>query len=1138
MIAASTTSSSRLLQSTAWAERLDAVLLRREDSWWSSPIARSHAHALRRLFDDIGASAVLCTEGRPALCVLDARNRAAAEIELLRHGLWNLGATTLLLVETSNDVQLFSTLVKPTRSDTQGHHARLSNETIKDLEIAALALRLRQLIRRIETGAIYRDDASLFNPLQTVDRDLLDNLKEARDLICPQRTKVGYQHAHALVGRFFFSCYLLDRKIIGPPYLGEKGLPLANDMLALLSGARSRGAILVKLFNALHQDFNGSLFGDPFPVGGVQDDEAEILLRLLAGEDLKSGQLGLGFKLYDFSYVPIEFISSIYEEFLGAEAAVDAKAAAEKSEEAADEDPDDDDDPDSAPTYNAQRSSGAYYTPPRLAELAVDVATDGWSTLLDKRCLDPACGSGVFLVILFIRMAEEWRRRNPRASTAERYQGLLSLLETNLYGMDLQLTACRVACFSLYLALLDQMDPKEIIELRAALELSSRKKILPPILWEGTTDKPPRTFNTVRELDFFQLGASRDFDLVVGNPPWVSRKPSQEAEAWLFSAKNPYSTRVLASSVRKKNPRKSKVVSKTLTGQARSLVRKTLFPEREVACAFMWKASQHLTARGRVCQVLPSRVFLGNKKNDFQAEWLEQHRLESVWLLADYRHVLFSAAACPCLIARYHPRAVNEPLDDFEFITPKVELLDPRHALLPVLPEDQKTISQAKLLAAAQGGCAAAMWKRNHWGTPRDERLLSRLLKWPRLARIAVRPPPPDEDRGKKGKKGLLKRTKKQQPPPLRDWVRGQGFQPKTKSTEDTIPIFWDKDALFLTAHSPTDRLILLKSQVGAIGKLYKDGLHRKRNPRLYLAPMLLVNKACTKFFFSDFDVLFQDDFQSICGPSRDEAELLFLTAYFSSPLAEYILFHTAATIGIEREIARLTEMVELPFPLPEDMPDPEGARRIIKNSAVCLRQLRTDLENPGNLLRHDQLVSDARGTLDGLVAQYFGLCEWEQELITDTVKVFRPSATPRLFDGDNLFTAKSSTPENREEYVSTLTRIFRGWSRTRQHLQVVGHTAPRAGLVLVTFGIGPQEIKYKEQVAEERVERVIRAIRDASTDESGVVFRRLRGFAFYEDDRVHLLKPLNRRHWTRTAALNDADEIIAQMMEDGGWGA
>lgn len=1101
MPAASINPVSRVLQSAAWAERVDAVLLKKRDAWEKSLIARSHGHALRRLFEDIGADAVLCTEGRPALCILGVGHRSAVQIEQIRRKLWNLGATTLLLVETTVDVRLFSTLAKPARMDAEGRSAQLARETIENLESVALALRLRQLIRRVETGAIYRDDSSLFAADRTVDRDLLENLKQSRNLICPNPSKGGYQRAHALIGRFLFSCYLLDRGIIGPPYLGKKDLPPAHDMLGLLSAELLRVPVLERLFNALHRDFNGSLFGEPFPPGGISEDEVAILLRLLSGENLRSGQLALGFKLYDFSYVPVEFISSIYEEFLGAEAAAEAGPKSPNQ-----------------PRNDAQRVSGAYYTPPRLAELAVDVATEGWSTLLDKRCLDPACGSGIFLVILFIRMAEEWRRRNPVADTEERYQGLLSLLEKNLHGIDLQFTACLVACFSLYLAFLDQMDPKEVNKLREALERDTRTKILPRILWERGKEKPrvrERHFATVRELDFFQLDPAAEFHLVIGNPPWVSRKPALEAETWLYSGKNPHTERL-----------GWKLENSKLSSHAKQ----TLFPDKEVACAFMWKASLHLATDGRVCQVLPSRVFLSNHKERFQAAWLGQHRIESIWLLADYRFILFSTADCPCVIARYRPRVEGEALGEFEFVTPKVERLDPRQALLPVLPEDQKSISQADLLSSAEGGGAAAAWKRNHWGTPRDQRLLARLLRWPRLSRIAVSPPDGDE---------VQPEPEPGQPAAPRVWFTGQGFQPATASTETPHAIFWHKDDRFLSAQEAMNDLVLLREQTTPIGDRYREvGLHRKRNPLLYRHPLLLVNKACTKFLFADFDVLFQDDLQSICAPPEDEAELLFLTAYFSSPLAQYILFHTTANIGIERDIARLTEMLELPFPLPEDLPDPDRARRIIQDCAISLQKLRSDLGEPRNLLRHDSLVADAKIELYRLVSDYFSLCEWERELIADTVDIFRPSSTPGSLDSNKILTAQPSTEQDRSGYVETLARTFRAWSRTNQHLWVEGYLAPSSGLALITFGIGSQRRDYTEFSAEGRVEELITTIRQASAEEIGVVFRRLRGFAYYDSDQVHLLKPLSRRHWTRTAALNDADEILAQMMEEGGWAA
>jgi hypothetical protein len=321
------------------------------------------------------------------------------------------------------------------------------------------------------------------------------------------------------------------------------------------------------------------------------------------------------------------------------------------------------------------------------------------------------------------------------------------------------------------------------------------------------------------------------------------------------------------------------------------------------------------------------------------------------------------------------------------------------------------------------------------------------------------------------------------------------------------------------------------------IGDLYnREGLHRKRNPLIYQQPLLLINQACTKFLFSDFDVLFQHDFQSISAPKQEESELLFLTAVLSSPLAQYLLFHATANIGIERDVARLEEILELPFPLPEDTTDPERSQSLLQSCADQLRTLRVELQKPRNFLKREALVQIAQDELYRLVCDYFEICEWELHLIQDTVGLFRPSSTPASLSSENLLTAQPSEPTNRKEYADEFVRTFRGWSTTNRHLWAEASVSTRMGLVLMTFGIDDNARKYAESPAEDRVTHVLDSIRKTTTG-NGTLFSRLRGFVFYESDRVHILKPLNRRHWTRTAALNDCDEILTRMMEENGWG-
>lgn len=1073
---------SRLLNNQGWEARVEASLLNAQDDWRNSAEFRSHGHTLRRLFDDLRLDAVLCVAGRPTVCVKDARELSDDEIAGLRGALWNLGSTTLLMVERQTKVLLFSTLVTPSRKDDPSAITpELINETITSLEDAELALRLRQFIRRVETGAIYRDNKQLFDPKHVVDKLLLKNLSAARDLICQEESVKGYRRAHALIGRFLFSCYLFDRGIIGDSYLSKKGLSGIKDMPGLLDSSRSdRVGALVKLFAALHRDFNGSLFGDEDTT--VTEAEVNILQRFLSGEDLQRKQMALPFKLYDFSFIPVEFISSIYQEFLSTEAEVEAKPMGRNQL-----------------CNHGQRRQGAYYTPPRLAELTVDIATDGWNTLLNKRCLDPACGSGVFLVILFVRMSEEWRMRNPHTDTRRRYDELMRILAENICGIDIQHTACLVTCFSLYLAFLDQMEPKEIEELRNALNRDSRK-ILPRILWEYA--KNPPVVRTIRELDFFKLPPNKDFDLVVGNPPWVSRRDGESLSAttWVLSEKQ--------------NP--------AAKGLKKSMLTQTLLPGKEVACGFMWKAGLHTKSDGRVCQVLPSRVFLSNNTDRFQAHWLNRHRLESVWLLADYSFILFPVAKCPSFIGRYHPRREAEPLGEFEFITPKVEPIDPREALILVQPEDQKVMSEQEIVAAAEKTECALVWKRQHWGTPRDLRLIERLMRLPKLSRMTSLAPQSEEAVGER------------QP---FHWYKGQGFQPTGPSTLTPAPVFWRENDRFLSAGTTVSNLILKHDDTVQIGNRYKEtGLHRPRSPLIYKAPLLLVNQACTKFLFAWFDVLFQADFQAICAPIEEEAELLFLTAVLSSPLSQYLLFHTSANIGIERDKAHFEELLALPFPLPTDMPDVKRSKAIVAECATILRNLKAQLSKPEKLLDRDGLVAEARRELDTKVYAYFNICEWERYLIEDAVNVFRPSSTPATLYSEKLRTQTPSDFRGRKAYADTLIATFRGWTRSNLNLWAFTTLAPKAQLGVVTFGVGGRSRDYSEQSAEQKVEDLFDRIRNLSTSSEGTVFRCLRGFGFYEGTQVHLLKPLNHRYWTRTSALNDADGIIAHMMQEDGW--
>ncbi len=200
----------------------------------------------------------------------------------------------------------------------------------------------------------------------------------------------------ALLCRLVFTCYLFDRRVIDRDYLTDIDIRDAEHLRDIL-GQQPRTdakAALYKLFAQLGHDFNGDLFSDNLAAEAaeVRAEHLDILNDFFRGTDPRSGRQS--FWPYDFGIIPIETISAIYEHFL--------KATGEEE----------------------KKETGAFYTPRFLAELILDQTLDQVPSLLDKRFLDPACGSGIFLVGLFNRLAEEWNRKNPEAGYETKLQGL------------------------------------------------------------------------------------------------------------------------------------------------------------------------------------------------------------------------------------------------------------------------------------------------------------------------------------------------------------------------------------------------------------------------------------------------------------------------------------------------------------------------------------------------------------------------------------------------------------------------------------------------------------------------------------------------------------------------------------------
>ena len=202
-----------------------------------------------------------------------------------------------------------------------------------------------------------------------------------------------------------------------------------------------------KLVRAVENKFNGKLF--PIAWGSSRAPRADAIrtvARVFAGEQV-TGQMHLSFRAYDFASIPVEFISSIYEQFLhakgGEETESDELGGQSTKDEASD-----------------PEKRGAHYTPEPLADYLVSEVNSVKPLRLGMKILDCCCGSGIFLVIAYRRLVELECDRQKCASL--KAGELKILLVSSIYAVERNRTACQIAGFSLILAMLSYVDPPEL----------------------------------------------------------------------------------------------------------------------------------------------------------------------------------------------------------------------------------------------------------------------------------------------------------------------------------------------------------------------------------------------------------------------------------------------------------------------------------------------------------------------------------------------------------------------------------------------------------------------------------------------------------------------------------------------------
>jgi type I restriction-modification system DNA methylase subunit len=384
-----------------------------------------------------------------------------------------------------------------------------------------------------------------FRQGQPVDRVFLFELERWRERLA---SELARSNSDLTSSRLTEAVQRILDRIVFVRVCEARGIARGEPMRKAWELWRKRGGTLFhylsEAFRQLDSLFNGSLFKRHWSEKlTLEKDEVlnEILTLLYADGP------------YRFDLLPVEILGSIYEQFLGSTIRVSGNdVKVEQRPEIA-------------------HAGGVYYTPRYIVDAIIEktlaplTKDKSPSELMRLRVLDPACGSGSFLLGAFQHLIEAHLDFYAKAPVPKGSKHVFfvdgaprltlhrkrEILLNCIYGLDKDQQAVEVAEMSLYLKLLEG-ESEQSLARRETMEMFAADKYLPDLhnnvlagnALVSSQHVDPAALGAVEESTllavnpfdwdstvqgFGSVAEVGGFDAIIGNPPYIR---IQELQKW------------------------------------------------------------------------------------------------------------------------------------------------------------------------------------------------------------------------------------------------------------------------------------------------------------------------------------------------------------------------------------------------------------------------------------------------------------------------------------------------------------------------------------------------------------------------------------------------------------------------------
>ncbi|MDR2383355.1 MAG: SAM-dependent methyltransferase [Prevotellaceae bacterium] len=965
--------------------------------------------------EGIGADKVYFSGDFPAILFKEVNffdNRTLKEIAEIQRKVWNYRKLMFLYVLSDTEIRVYNCYEKPRYfnpdiyvDDDLKLYEIFRTQRDDETGLVTLVELFSQI--GVDCGLLWTSNSGILakiNVQNKVDRFLTQSLvKTAKSLNEEIQNK---DIVHGLLMRSLFILYLEDKGAAREAWLYSKIKPYSNSYFDILDDVDAT----YRLFDKLCSHFNF----DTFP---VIDGEQQ----LVTNEHLQKikncftgGEIYGDWTVFDFNFIQPEVLSEAYENLL---------------EE-----------------FKDNMDKIQFYTPYPLVEF---ILNDKLPVKNEKnynlKTLDIACSSGIFLVESYKRLIQRRKNANPNKEIS--FTELRDILINNIFGIDIDPLAVKVAASLLYLTLLEHLNHK-------TLWMSNEYRL--PCLINKPDDvsinndsqgKNLWLSDTIGEIDAANFVIKAD--LLVGNPPFGTDKISTVIKNYLDSHKY----------------------------------------AQEKTLAFMDKATQFIDDAGEIALIFNTKVLTNTNKNyrNFRKWLFNETHVEKVYNLSVFRKTkkdfggqLFNSASIPVCIVYYQKTFPQNISDTLEYCAPKTYIKSNLVDSLVIDSDDVKFLSRYECQKPD-----TKIWKVAMWGNTQDFRLLSLL-----------------NDKSEIYLKSYFAQNK---------WQHATGLNGDSKH-KDFVPASIIETKEINRYYTPDNVAVPNEKH------------YRKIDMNLFQPPFIVVKKgqkdnrqiSQITASYIDYPAYFKSGV--FIMNKNDEACLDIkksLVAFFNSDLATYYLFLSTSSWGIERDQIMLSEYLELPAFFHDNQD--------LSSIADLFDELVSELQQSSPNHRH---VHKKEAAINRKLEKIIGLTEKEQILIQDTLKF-----SLDLFErGENSIGFERTSEKENEAYANMIADEldkFLRYSPYKVNIAIYDVQKNPLNLVVLSINTSKKGIVLKSA---DDLSSALKTLNNRLLRKKKPNIHVIKHYKYYNNNTIYIVKPNQKRFWTRSQAIGDAISLIAEI--------